>query len=215
MLARPRLDRRSPARIDCTFQRVQFTSDMLPSDVVGISIYSAARTAIRIQAWPRLCQRFACRRNQPHDAENAISIARGHERGPSHDRRPLAPVASAVPRDRNAKSCRASWDLSTARVATRSFPDARPHGISRRQAEREILRSAAGARIWPTFVPFSPGQMSSRCNTPSISSSRRLSRQLRAWRLSATPASLNSLSLGVSPRGSQALYRVGPSDGVP
>src|SRR5882762_7119070 len=27
--------------IDCGFQRVQFTSDMLPSDVIGISIYSA------------------------------------------------------------------------------------------------------------------------------------------------------------------------------
>src|SRR5258708_12686615 len=27
--------------IDCTFQRIQFTSDMLPSDVLGISIYSA------------------------------------------------------------------------------------------------------------------------------------------------------------------------------
>ena len=27
--------------LDCSFQRVQFTSDMLPSDVLGISIYSA------------------------------------------------------------------------------------------------------------------------------------------------------------------------------
>ncbi len=27
--------------IDCSFQRIQFTSDMLPSDVLGISIYSA------------------------------------------------------------------------------------------------------------------------------------------------------------------------------
>ncbi|MGO9825285.1 MAG: AAA family ATPase, partial [Terriglobales bacterium] len=26
--------------IDCSFQRIQFTSDMLPSDVLGISIYS-------------------------------------------------------------------------------------------------------------------------------------------------------------------------------
>jgi MoxR-like ATPase len=25
--------------IDCSFQRVQFTSDMLPSDVLGISVY--------------------------------------------------------------------------------------------------------------------------------------------------------------------------------
>src|SRR5258708_14366435 len=27
--------------LDCTFQRVQFTSDMLPSDLLGTSIYSA------------------------------------------------------------------------------------------------------------------------------------------------------------------------------
>jgi MoxR-like ATPase len=27
--------------INCTFNRVQFTSDMLPSDVLGISIYSS------------------------------------------------------------------------------------------------------------------------------------------------------------------------------
>ena len=27
--------------IDCGFQRIQFTSDMLPSDVLGISIYSS------------------------------------------------------------------------------------------------------------------------------------------------------------------------------
>src|SRR5439155_20926247 len=26
--------------LDCSFQRVQFTSDLLPSDVLGISIYS-------------------------------------------------------------------------------------------------------------------------------------------------------------------------------
>src|SRR5262247_4947713 len=27
--------------IDCSFQRVQFTSDLLPSDVIGVSIYSS------------------------------------------------------------------------------------------------------------------------------------------------------------------------------
>src|SRR5580693_6286451 len=27
--------------VDCSFQRVQFTSDLLPSDVLGISVYSA------------------------------------------------------------------------------------------------------------------------------------------------------------------------------
>ena len=31
--------------LDCAFQRIQFTSDMLPSDVLGISMYSAASSA--------------------------------------------------------------------------------------------------------------------------------------------------------------------------
>ncbi len=66
--------------IDCTFQRVQFTSDMLPSDVVGISIYSAAEQRFRIQARSGFYQRSAGRRNQPHHAQDAICAARGHER---------------------------------------------------------------------------------------------------------------------------------------
>src|ERR1051325_5425704 len=38
--------------IDCTFQRVQFTSDMLPSDVLGISVYSAAEQAFEFKRGP-------------------------------------------------------------------------------------------------------------------------------------------------------------------
>ena len=38
--------------IDCTFQRVQFTSDMLPSDVLGISIYSAIEHQFEFKRGP-------------------------------------------------------------------------------------------------------------------------------------------------------------------
>ena len=38
--------------IDCTFQRIQFTSDMLPSDVLGISIYSAADQKFEFKRGP-------------------------------------------------------------------------------------------------------------------------------------------------------------------
>src|SRR6201993_329875 len=38
--------------IDCTFQRVQFTSDLLPSDVLGISVYSAADQAFEFKRGP-------------------------------------------------------------------------------------------------------------------------------------------------------------------
>src|SRR5436305_12770490 len=38
--------------IYCTFQRVQFTSDMLPSDVVRISIYSAMEQEFEFKRGP-------------------------------------------------------------------------------------------------------------------------------------------------------------------
>src|SRR5437762_10762663 len=38
--------------IDCSFQRLQFTSDMLPSDVLGISVYSAVESQFEFKAGP-------------------------------------------------------------------------------------------------------------------------------------------------------------------
>jgi MoxR-like ATPase len=38
--------------IDCTFNRVQFTSDLLPSDVLGISIYSALEQKFEFKPGP-------------------------------------------------------------------------------------------------------------------------------------------------------------------
>ena len=38
--------------IECTFQRVQFTSDMLPSDVLGISVYSSLEQEFEFKRGP-------------------------------------------------------------------------------------------------------------------------------------------------------------------
>src|SRR5690349_10899857 len=38
--------------LDCSFQRIQFTSDMLPSDVLGISIYSAIEQQFEFKHGP-------------------------------------------------------------------------------------------------------------------------------------------------------------------
>jgi len=38
--------------LDCGFQRIQFTSDMLPSDVLGISVYSAAEQQFEFKSGP-------------------------------------------------------------------------------------------------------------------------------------------------------------------
>src|SRR5260370_30986127 len=41
-----------PRALDCTFQRIQFTSDMLPSDVLGISVYSATEQQFEFKPGP-------------------------------------------------------------------------------------------------------------------------------------------------------------------
>src|SRR5258706_14420501 len=38
--------------LGCSFQRVQFTSDLLPSDILGISIYSAAEHKFEFKRGP-------------------------------------------------------------------------------------------------------------------------------------------------------------------
>src|SRR5205085_11162743 len=38
--------------LDCSFQRIQFTSDMLPSDVLGISMYSAVEQCFEFKRGP-------------------------------------------------------------------------------------------------------------------------------------------------------------------
>ena len=68
----------------CTFQRIQFTSDLLPSDVTGITVFNQVAPGIRIQARADLRERSCRRRNQSHHAENAIGAARSHERSASH-----------------------------------------------------------------------------------------------------------------------------------
>src|ERR1700730_17151394 len=38
--------------LDCSFQRIQFTSDMLPTDVLGISVYSSAEQQFEFKSGP-------------------------------------------------------------------------------------------------------------------------------------------------------------------
>ena len=76
--------------VSCRFHRLQFTSDMLPSDVLGVTIYNAHSEAFEFKPGPDLQQFSAGRRDQPHHAQDAVGAARSHERRPGHDRRPLA-----------------------------------------------------------------------------------------------------------------------------
>jgi len=110
--------------IDCTFQRIQFTSDMLPSDVLGISVYSALEQEFEFKRGPVFTNVLLADEINRTTPEDTVCFAGGDERRPGHGGRPLVRIASTVSGDRDAKSCGASRNLSLTRIATGSLPDA-------------------------------------------------------------------------------------------
>ena len=86
------------------FCRIQFTPDLLPSDITGSSLFHAATRRIRLQPRPDLRQYRSGRRNQPHHAAHPIRPARSDERSAGVGRRQNLSAAVAVHGDRDAKS---------------------------------------------------------------------------------------------------------------
>ena len=80
------------ASIDGSFGRVQFTPDLLPTDVVGLTVWNRNRSEFEFRPGPDLRQHRAGRRDQPGLAEDPVGPARGHGRGPGHRRRHHLPA---------------------------------------------------------------------------------------------------------------------------
>ena len=82
-----------------TFHRIQFTSDLLPSDVLGVSVLDPKTRRVRVQAGAGVREPRAGRRNQPDAAAHAERAARGDERRPGVGRRAHVPAGGSVPGD--------------------------------------------------------------------------------------------------------------------
>ena len=71
-----------------SFNRIQFTPDLVPSDLVGTRIYRPDSGSFDTHLGPVFTQLPACRRDQPRTREGAVGAARGHAGAPGDDRRP-------------------------------------------------------------------------------------------------------------------------------
>lgn len=47
--------------IDCEFKRIQFTPDLLPSDITGLHIYNQKSAEFVLSKLPCVCQYYTCR----------------------------------------------------------------------------------------------------------------------------------------------------------
>ena len=193
--------------IDCTFQRVQFTSDMLPSDVLGISIYSALEQQFEFKRGPVFTNVLLAdeiNRTTPK-TQSALLEAMNEDQVTVDAHSYELPQPFLVIATQNPVEHHGTYPLPESQLdrfllrARMGYPDV--------HAEREILRSEAGA---PQIIELRPVLTGADVIDMQQAVKRvRVDESLVNYSLEIVRRTRESefLSLGVSPRGSQALYR--------
>jgi MoxR-like ATPase len=183
--------------IDCGFQRVQFTSDMLPADVLGISIYSAIEQKFEFKRGPIFTNVLLAdeiNRTTPKTQSALLeAMNEGQVTIDAHSHplpQPFLVIATQNPVEHHGTYPlpESQLDRFLMRVHM-GYPDS--------SAEREILRSAAGAARLDDLRP-ALAVTEVRVDDSLVNYTLEIVRKTRESEY---------LSLGVSPRGSQMLYR--------
>jgi len=193
--------------LDCTFQRVQFTSDMLPSDVIGISIYSAVEQQFEFKRGPvftNILLADEINRTTPKtqsallEAMNESQVTVDAHSYPLPQ--PFLVIATQNPVEHHGTYPLPESQLDRFLMRVRmGYPDS--------DAEREILRSEAGTTKLETMQPVLSG--ADVLEMQHAAAQVRVDESLVSYALSIVAKTRESerFSLGVSPRGSQMLYR--------
>lgn len=193
--------------LDCLFQRIQFTSDMLPADVLGISIYSAIEQRFEFKPGPvftNILLADEINRTTPKTQSALLeAMNEGQITVDSHSHRlpqPFLVIATQNPVEHHGTYPLPESQLDRFLLRARmSYPTG--------QSEREILRSEAGAARLEDMLP-----VLSAADVIAIQEEVtrvRVDDSLVDYILEIVAKTRDSemLSLGVSPRGSLMLYR--------
>ena len=193
--------------LDCTFQRVQFTSDMLPSDVLGISIYSAVEQQFEFKRGPVFTNvLLADEINRTTPKTQSALLEAMNESQVTVDAhsyplpQPFMVIATQNPVEHHGTYPLPESQLDRFLMRVRmGYPDS--------IAEREILRSEAGVTQLEVMKPVLTG--ADVLEMQQAVTQVRVDESLVSYALSIVKKTRESeqFSLGVSPRGSQMLYR--------
>src|SRR5437588_10321403 len=143
--------------LDCNFQRLQFTSDMLPTDVLGISLYSAVEQQFEFKPGPVFTNVLLAdeiNRTTPK-TQSALLEAMNEGQvtldGQSHPLpQPFLVIATQNPIEHHGTYPLPESQLDRFLLRARmSYPQA--------ASEREILRSEAGAARLNSIEPVASG----------------------------------------------------------
>ena len=193
--------------LDCSFQRVQFTSDMLPSDLLGISIYSASEQAFEFKRGPvftNILLADEINRTTPKTQSALLEAMNEGQVTVDVHSYPL-PQPFLVIATQNPVEHHGTYPLPESQLDRFLM---RVHmGYPGQEAEREILRSIAGAVQLENLQPVL--NASEVQEIQQAVTRVRVDEALVNYTLEIVGKTRESeyFSLGVSPRGSQMLYR--------
>lgn len=193
--------------LDCSFQRVQFTSDMLPSDLLGISVFSATEQKFEFKRGPVFANILLAdeiNRTTPKTQSALLEAMNEGQVTVDGQTYPL-PQPFLVIATQNPVEHHGTYPLPESQLDRflmrlhMGYPDA--------AAEREILRSEAGAAKLDSVEPVVSGR--DFLEMQQAVAQIRVDDSLVKYALAIVARTRNAahFSLGVSPRGSQMFYR--------
>lgn len=200
--------------INCTFNRIQFTSDLLPSDVVGISIYDQSSGRFEFKPGPLFTNVLLAdeiNRTTPK-TQSALLEAMNEEQVTVDNITHRLPDPFVVIATQNPIEHHGTYPLPESQL-DRFLLRIRV-GYPAEESEKEIVRQLSSSRtieqIQPVVTAEEVVDIQSRVKAVRVDDS------LLNYLVAVANKTRNTeyLALGVSPRGSQALFRASQARAV-
>jgi MoxR-like ATPase len=192
--------------VSCRFHRLQFTSDMLPSDVLGVTIYNAHAEAFEFKPGPIFSNFLLAdeiNRTTPK-TQSALLEAMNESQvtidGKSHSLpRPFMVIATQNPVEHHGTYPLPESQLDRFLMRLRiGYPDITSERMILRNIPRETVPPAASGLVADDVLRLQDAVHRVTVDETLIDYMLAIVERTRSH---------ESLTLGVSPRGSQALYR--------
>ncbi len=192
--------------VQCTFRRLQFTSDMLPSDVVGVTIYNAQTQSFEFKPGPVFTHfLLADEINRTTPKTQSALLEAMNERQVSIDGRsyplpqPFMVIATQNPVEHHGTYPLPESQLDRFLLRLRmGYPDRASECEILRNSERQAVPAGAGALTADDVLQLQAQAQNVRVDDALVDYIMAIVEKTRSH---------ESLSLGVSPRGAQGLFR--------
>ena len=193
---------------DCSVRRIQFTPDLLPSDITGVSAFNQERREFEFKPGPVFANIVVGDEINRASPEDPVRAARMHGGAAGHGGRHDLPAGPAVHGDRHPEPDRDGGDLPAARGAAGPVHRPHLHGLPERRGRTGDARRCTARRPRWTRWNRSPAPSDMRELIAAVRTVH-VAERLKQYVISLVSATRSTpeLRLGASPRATLHLLR--------